>query len=312
MTDVAFNCPHCDRKMSATEDMEGVDISCPSCKNTLTVPIRIIFTTLQPPDPVVNSGSPEIGGACPYCREEVTPGDVATVCPTCGTPHHTDCWNENGGCTVFGCSQAPSEEEKISVAAPAPPNSDSQHVSTSQGNPTPLGSCPLCGRVTGAEKRKVLYGNTVCRKCYHSFANRRQFAFLLDSVIWRVATYPLGFMLGTLMASSGASMGDIESMSIVCQWALAAAFLCKDCLLGQSPGKAICGVKVIEQGTGSPGGIGASFKRNLPLVIPFMPLIVAFQLCKGHRTGDDWSNTKVIWKKYADHPLFAPNSELRP
>lgn len=54
---------------------------------------------------------------CPYCRcpiEET--GEQQVVCPGCGTPHHADCFAENGGCTVFGCSQAPVEEPKITVS----------------------------------------------------------------------------------------------------------------------------------------------------------------------------------------------------
>src|SRR5215469_805499 len=62
---------------------------------------------------------------CPYCR---TPIDAAAgeelLCSGCGTPHHADCYKENGGCTVFGCANAPSDEQKLSItgtdlAAPA-------------------------------------------------------------------------------------------------------------------------------------------------------------------------------------------------
>jgi hypothetical protein len=35
------------------------------------------------------------------------------LCPGCATPHHADCFAENGGCTVFGCSAAPPEEPKL-------------------------------------------------------------------------------------------------------------------------------------------------------------------------------------------------------
>ena len=64
---------------------------------------------------------------CPYCR---TPIDAAAgeelLCSGCGTPHHTDCYKENGGCTVFGCANAPADEQKLSItgtdlAAPAAP-----------------------------------------------------------------------------------------------------------------------------------------------------------------------------------------------
>ena len=54
---------------------------------------------------------------CPYCRTEV--GDAEGErkdCPSCGTPHHADCFAENGGCTVFGCASAPTDEAKVTVS----------------------------------------------------------------------------------------------------------------------------------------------------------------------------------------------------
>jgi TM2 domain-containing membrane protein YozV len=70
---------------------------------------------------------------CPYCRAPFDPADTEDppmACPACGTTHHTACFAENAGCTVFGCSQAPVEQPKISVtnqdivqppSAPPPP-----------------------------------------------------------------------------------------------------------------------------------------------------------------------------------------------
>jgi hypothetical protein len=56
---------------------------------------------------------------CPYCAEAVTSGTAeAHFCATCGTPHHEDCWQENGGCTVFGCASAPPEEDKVRIDQP--------------------------------------------------------------------------------------------------------------------------------------------------------------------------------------------------
>ena len=54
---------------------------------------------------------------CPYCRSEVGEAEGERKdCPGCGTPHHADCFAENGGCTVFGCANAPSDEAKITVS----------------------------------------------------------------------------------------------------------------------------------------------------------------------------------------------------
>lgn len=53
---------------------------------------------------------------CPYCRMETGTGEGERIdCPGCGTPHHPDCFQENEGCTVFGCSHAPVDEPKLSV-----------------------------------------------------------------------------------------------------------------------------------------------------------------------------------------------------
>src|SRR5260370_6455814 len=43
-------------------------------------------------------------------------GPPRIFCTACGTPHHEDCYLENGGCTVFGCAQAPAEEPKLQVS----------------------------------------------------------------------------------------------------------------------------------------------------------------------------------------------------
>lgn len=58
---------------------------------------------------------------CPYCREAIVEAD-ALVCSGCHTPHYKDCWIENGGCTVFGCSSAPLDEPKIATSEVLPPS----------------------------------------------------------------------------------------------------------------------------------------------------------------------------------------------
>ena len=55
---------------------------------------------------------------CPYCRTKIVAEDGPIVCEGCGTAHHADCYTENGGCTIFGCSKAPGDEPKLSVSTP--------------------------------------------------------------------------------------------------------------------------------------------------------------------------------------------------
>jgi TM2 domain-containing membrane protein YozV len=53
---------------------------------------------------------------CPYCNTDIEAGDDnGTSCPACGAAHHQDCWQENGGCTIFGCVAAPADEPAVTV-----------------------------------------------------------------------------------------------------------------------------------------------------------------------------------------------------
>jgi len=56
---------------------------------------------------------------CPYCRGAIDlTRDEQVICEGCDTPHHHDCYQENGGCTVFGCKSAPSDEAKVRISSP--------------------------------------------------------------------------------------------------------------------------------------------------------------------------------------------------
>ena len=52
---------------------------------------------------------------CPYCRSPFESHHELRTCEACATPHHGDCFAENGGCTVFGCAKAPGDEPMIRV-----------------------------------------------------------------------------------------------------------------------------------------------------------------------------------------------------
>lgn len=73
---------------------------------------------------------------CPFCKTEIKEGDSIKVCSVCGIPHHEGCWEENKGCTTFGCSE--------------------QHYVAQGTNPTDV--CPNCGAALGD-------GQMFCAKC---------------------------------------------------------------------------------------------------------------------------------------------------
>lgn len=115
---------------------------------------------------------------------------------------------------------------------------------------------------------------------------------------------PVSFVIGFVLALLGFEHSTVIASATLFAWLLLTVFFCKDSFAGRSSGKALLGVRVIDTRTGQPAGVIASFKRNLPLLIPFMPLIVAGRLCSGYRTGDKWARAKVVWNKHAGHPIF--------
>lgn len=98
---------------------------------------------------------------CPFCKTEIKDGEAVKVCPACGIPHHEACWEENKGCTTFGCSE--------------------QHYEAQGTNPTEvcvncgaaLGDgqvfCPNCGTPKGGIKKNV------CSRCGYELQEGQEF-----------------------------------------------------------------------------------------------------------------------------------------
>jgi Prokaryotic RING finger family 1 len=40
---------------------------------------------------------------CPYCKDGVDDGALRAECAECGTPYHLACYEDSGGCAVYGC-----------------------------------------------------------------------------------------------------------------------------------------------------------------------------------------------------------------
>jgi uncharacterized RDD family membrane protein YckC len=152
---------------------------------------------------------------------------------------------------------------------------------------------------------KKLYGHWICKKCYYAFANRRQLAFVIDRVAWQLPVLAVSLAIGFAIGLSGGKITpDVENVISFLAWPLFLVFLFKDGFSGYSIGKLICDVRAVDSLTHEPIGFVASFKRNLPIYIPFVPLYIAYQLQKGNRLGDGWSKSMVIWNKYAKSHVF--------
>lgn len=55
----------------------------------------------------VRADAETAGRNCPYCRFPIKEGTEVTVCPTCGSAHHAECWNDNQGCAITACASGP-------------------------------------------------------------------------------------------------------------------------------------------------------------------------------------------------------------
>jgi len=91
---------------------------------------------------------------CSYCQSPIADTDSRAVCPECGAGYHAECWQENGGCAVYGCRQTPVTAARTAMEVP---------VSWwgQQNKP-----CPACGR-------EILAAALRCRHCGATFASAR-------------------------------------------------------------------------------------------------------------------------------------------
>ena len=65
-----------------------------------------------------------IGKTCPYCKTPLVEGDTVVFCSVCDMPHHLSCWQDNQGCTTFGCTGSIKEiigNDSGTAASPAAP-----------------------------------------------------------------------------------------------------------------------------------------------------------------------------------------------
>ena len=104
-----------------------------------------------------------IGKTCPYCKTRLTEEDDIVVCSACDMPHHLSCWQDNQGCTTFGCTGSiqhifrNASEATTMPTAPqfAPRNSSLTPVQTVPAKPIPASNRP---DVKGREKPiEILY-----------------------------------------------------------------------------------------------------------------------------------------------------------
>lgn len=93
-----------------------------------------------------------IGKICPFCKTEIKETDNVKVCPACNIPHHESCWQENHGCTTFGCS----EHNSVTTQSQTKCTNCGTDISEGQG------FCAVCGTPVTAPITKNI---KTCNKC---------------------------------------------------------------------------------------------------------------------------------------------------
>lgn len=52
----------------------------------------------------ISSVSDILGKTCPFCQFPIKNDLEGLICSECKTPHHRECWEQNGECTTYGCN----------------------------------------------------------------------------------------------------------------------------------------------------------------------------------------------------------------
>ncbi len=96
-------CPHCGAPAAPDSSY------CPSCGGVLHEAANPAALR-QAPISVATAAM--AGRTCPYCRFPLKEGSAIQPCGVCQAIHHADCWRDNGGCAVGGCSGGPSHASR--------------------------------------------------------------------------------------------------------------------------------------------------------------------------------------------------------
>jgi hypothetical protein len=100
---ILFAC-HCGAPMWVSEKLAGVVGHCDFCKSPLRVPGGAGGSAAHPVEPTPQPQAPE-PESCSVCQGPIGHDDLTTHCPACGLIFHSECWQENRGCSAYGCSQ---------------------------------------------------------------------------------------------------------------------------------------------------------------------------------------------------------------
>jgi hypothetical protein len=105
---IRFACPHCRGVLRARGTLAGRWGKC-KCgeriaipfKSDATIPVAVVAGSEN--HEAVSKEYAAIEEICSICQCTIASGDPRTTCNRCGLPFHQDCWQENRGCSAYGC-----------------------------------------------------------------------------------------------------------------------------------------------------------------------------------------------------------------
>ena len=112
------------------------------------------------------------GKICPYCMTVIKDNDEVVICPECEMPHHKECWNENSGCTTFGCQGQTSSVYMGAIIQPSQAPQTTLNICTKCGWQLTVKNnfCPRCGTIRN--NQEVL---PECDQCGYILKNNQNF-----------------------------------------------------------------------------------------------------------------------------------------
>ncbi len=100
---------------------------------------------------------------CPYCQTNIKHNADKIVCSSCHTPHHKECWEENKGCTTYGCENNPNTKSSV-VDVGNRTIEDIQKMIARDKQSVKTFECPNC-------KKHIEEGSIFCKYCGISLDN---------------------------------------------------------------------------------------------------------------------------------------------